>query len=339
MRRLAKLSKVIFGAIASILILSGWVNNIVKAESISANAAQGIEISPALVELNATKGNTYNIVLNVKNITASALVYTSSIDDFVAADESGSPKIILDSQLPKAVSIKTWTNMIPQFTLQPRQNEIITAQIIVPDDAEPGGHYGVLRFSGSAPIIQDSGVSLSTSAGVLVLIKVDGEITEKASLASFYSAQNNKQSFFFENGPIDFVTRIQNEGNIHIKPVGSIELHDMFGGLVSTLPVNDDKSNVLPSSIRRFDLQYNKDWMFGRYTADLTLGYGTTGQAITSTISFWVIPYRIILVGLFVLVTIIFILIRLIKVYNKHIIEKSKNETKTKEQKHKKVKH
>jgi hypothetical protein len=102
----------------------------------------------------------------------------------------------------------------------------------------------------------------------------------------------------------------------------------MFGGLVTTIAVNSDQSNVLPNSIRRFDSQFNKSWMIGRYTADLTLAYGTTGQAITNTISFWVIPYRLILVILLILVTVIYILRRMIKVYNKRIIEKAKNENK-----------
>jgi uncharacterized membrane protein YqiK len=74
----------------------------------------------------------------------------------------------------------------------------------------------------------------------------------------------------------------------------------------------------------------NKDWMFGEYTANLTMGYGSNGQAITSTINFWVIPYKIILAILLIVVTVIFILRRLIKVYNKRIIEKAKNENKNK---------
>jgi hypothetical protein len=326
MRILIKLFKILPGALTLIFIFSVLITNSAMAESIIANAAQGIEISPALVELNAAKGNTYNIVLNIKNITASTLSYTSSTDDFAAADESGSPKIVLDGQLPTTASVKTWVNMDAGFTLQPRQTKTITASILVPADAEPGGHYGILRFSGVASTMEDSGVSLSTSAGVLVLIRVAGDITEKASLTSFYSAQNDKQSWFFENGPIDFVTRIQNEGNVHVKPAGNIEVRDVFNNLVSMVPVNEEKSNILPNSIRKFSGQFGQNWLFGHYTASLALGYGTTGQAITATTSFWVIPYKLILVGLFALATIIFVLVRLIKVYNGYIIKKAKNE-------------
>lgn len=159
-----------------------------------------------------------------------------------------------------------------------------------------------------------------------MLVRVDGAITEKASLASFYTELNGKQSPFFENSPIKFVTRIKNDGNVHVKPFGNIEIRDMFGNTVKTITVNPDKSNILPQSIRRFESQFDKPWMIGVYTADLTLGYGTTGQAITNSIKFWVIPYKIILAVLLSIITIVYIFSRLIKVYNKRITEKVKNE-------------
>jgi hypothetical protein len=154
-------------------------------------------------------------------------------------------------------------------------------------------------------------------------------------VASFYTANSDKQTSFFEKSPISFVTRIKNEGNIHVKPVGSIEIRDTFGNLVKTLPINDDKSNVLPNSIRRFDSNFDGGWMIGRYTANLTLGYGTTGQAITATTSFWVIPYKLVLIAILVIATFVFVLSKLIKSYNRRIIAKAKNENSAKNKKHK----
>lgn len=330
-----RVAKITVGLFAVVSLLASLVTTAVGVQdtSVSSAAAQGIELSPALVELNAAHGKTYTITIKVTNVTASDLTYNTSVDDFNAANETGSPHIITDSNLPTSASMKTWVAAIPQFSLKSRQSTVITGHISIPANAEPGGHYGVLRFSGRAPELKDTGVGLSASAGVLLLVRVDGAINEKASLASFFNAQNGKQSFFFETPPVSFVTRIKNEGNIHVKPSGSVELRDMFGGLVKIMPVNEEKSNVLPDSIRRFETQYSGDWMIGRYTANLTLGYGTTGQAITSSISFWVIPYKVILAILLVLATIVFILSRMIKVYNRNIIAKSKNEGKTKKKK------
>jgi len=323
--------------VLGIFVLGFAIINTLPVSAQVANAAQGMQLSPPSVELNAARGNTYTIKINVLNPTASDLMYSSSVEDFGApADESGTPTPILDSKLPATASVRTWISAVPVFTLRGGKSIDITAQITIPNNAEPGGHYGILRFSGVAPQVEGTGVGLTASAGVLILIRVDGAITEKADLASFYTSptQNGKQSSFFENAPVWFIVRVKNEGNIHVKPVGNIEIRDMFGGLVKNLPVNNDKSNVLPSSIRRFDeAQYNNPWMVGLYTANLTLGYGTNGQAITNTISFWVIPYKIILAALLIFATVIYILSRLIRVYNRHIIEKAKNENKNKKSK------
>ncbi|MEI6054326.1 MAG: hypothetical protein WCQ49_03090 [Candidatus Saccharibacteria bacterium] len=321
-------SKNITKIIISIIIFSFELLSPVGALELNSatNAAQGIEISPALVELNVSRGQTYSIDLNVMNVTASDMVYNSSVNDFSAADETGSPKISLDSKLPNTASINTWLGEIPQFTLKPRQYKSIVARVAIPWDAEPGGHYGVLRFFGDTPELKAGNVGLTASAGLLILLRVDGVINESASLASFFSSQADKQSFFFESSPIKLIARIKNEGNIHIKPFGKIELRDTFGKIVSTIPLNADQANVLPDSIRKFEVEISEKWMIGRYTASLNLGYGTTGQAIVSTISFWVIPYKLIISALLVLITIIYVLVRLVRVYNRHIIAKSKNE-------------
>jgi len=325
------LRKTALGLIATSLLLVGVFTAHVGAQAANANAAQGIQISPTLVQLNGSKGNTYNINLGVTNVTGTDLLYRTSITDFGASGETGSPHIFINTKLTPASSVRTWVNVLPEFTLVAHQARTVTAQITIPSNAEPGGHYGVIQFSGTAPTVKSTGVGLSASAGVLLLVTVAGNINEQANLASFYtsSAVNGKENSFFESGPAYLIVRIQNVGNVHVEPIGNISVTDMFGNVVASLPVNKDKSNVLPNSIRRFTgAKVNKDWMFGRYTANLTLSYGTHGQAITGTIYFWVIPYRLILVVLLVLATVIYILRRMIKVYNKRIIEKAKNENK-----------
>jgi hypothetical protein len=300
------------------------------AQASDANAAQGLQISPAEVELDGDPGKSYIVNLNLTNVTGSELVYTSLIDDFKAKDETGTPEISVDTSLPKTASIRSWVSVPTSFNLMSHEARMIAATVTIPANAEPGGHYGVIEFAGSPPNVTQTGVGLSASAGTLMLITVSGDIVQKAALASFSTSNlAGSHHSFFEYGPISFITRINNTGNVHIAPQGTIELHNMFGGLVSTLKVNAATSNqlpgnVLPNSIRSFENTYNKTWMFGRYTADLTLGYGTTGGAITGQVSFWVIPYRFILITLLILVTAIFILSRLIRQYNRHIIEKAK---------------
>jgi hypothetical protein len=287
------------------------------------DAANGLQISPALVQLNGEKGKSYIVELKVLNVTGSDLSFTSSVNDFAAKDETGTPSIVLGSAVPTPTSIQKWVTAIPDFSLKAHETKTISAVISIPASAEPGGHYGVIRFSGIAPTLSGTGVGLSASAGTLFLVRVAGNITEKLSLVTFEATQNDKPSGLFEYGPITFVSRFQNTGNVHVQPTGTILVEDIFSNKVASIDINSEKGNILPASTRRFESLLNQKWMFGRYTATITIGYGTQGQAIVESTSFWVIPYKLILIGLALLMTLIYVLRGAIKRYNKYIIAQS----------------
>lgn len=295
----------------------------------SPSATNGLEISPALVEINADKNNVYSVDIKVINITQSTLLFESFVDDFGAKNETGVPGVLLEPNAkPLPTSIKTWVTPIPSFSLAPGQEKKIKATITVPTDAEPGGHYGVIRFSGHEGTKGNGNVTQIASAGTLILMNVSGNVVESLEIASFTPSKNNHAGYFFENGPLVFVSRFTNTGSVHVKPIGQIEIKNLFGNPIASLPVNEAGGNVLPNSTRRFESTLNKTWMLGQYTADISIAYGNTGQAIVKTISFWVIPWKIILAALLVIATFVYILRILIKRYNKYIIEKDKNSRK-----------
>lgn len=323
MARRVNRTPILFLGVAILATLIGLFSAKAFAESaVLTNAKDGLQISPVLVDMNADKGKSYNVSVKVTNVTTQDHTYYSIVNDFAAKDETGNPSVLFDSTLPPEISVRTWISTVPQVTVKSGDSVTLDVRINVPQSAESGGHYGVLRFSSNAPQAGGNGVAIAASTGMLFLIKVAGATTEQASLASFFSANSpsDQQTSFFEKSPISFVTRIKNEGNVHLQPTGQIQIHDMFGGLVSTIAVNDQKSNVLPNSIRHFDSTLDTSWLFGLYTADLAVGYGTHGQAITDTISFWVIPYKIVIAALLGISTLIFVLVQMIKVYNRRII-------------------
>lgn len=317
------LKRLSLGLIAGVLVATSFLPTTVLAQASNANAADGLQISPALVEVNAEPGKTYNIELNVTNVTASDLAFDSTVNDFSARDETGTPSINLDDDTPNSASIRAWVNIVSSFELAARQSEKLTATLSVPSDAEPGGHYGVIRFSGRAPELQSTGVGLAASAGTLVLVRVAGAVDEDLQLITFQASQNGTGGNFFEYGPLDLVMRFENKGNVHVKPVGQIEVRDMFGNNVQTLKVNPDSGNILPLSVRKFQNTLDKQWLVGRYTADISIAYGTTGQAIVQTISFWVIPWKLIAIAILALITLIFVLKTLIKRYNSYIVKRA----------------
>jgi len=128
-----------------------------------------------------------------------------------------------------------------------------------------------------------------------------------------------------------FYERLKNEGNVHEQPRGQISIKDMFGQKIANLNVNLENRNVLPGSTRKFEQPLDETvignrMLFGRYTADLEITYGSAEnrQTMTSQLSFWVIPYKLIAGILLGLVALFFILRIAIKRYNDRLLSQSR---------------
>jgi hypothetical protein len=287
---------------------------------------EGLEISPPVIELSADPGQTITTQIRLRDVSTGQLVAAPRVDDFGAKDETGEPNILLNEVGTTRYSLKTWVQPIAPLTLSPDQLQTITVTIVVPSNAEPGGHYGVVRFTASPPGSSGSGVSLSASIGSLVLLTVSGDITEGLKADDFYALQNNNRHSFFQKGPIEFLERYEDTGTVHLSPTGNVVIKNMLGRQVAKLPINNvtPPGNVLPSSIRRFTENWTDKFPLGRYTATATVGYGTHGQVLTSTIAFWVIPWPQVVGILVVLILIIMAIRWFVRGYNRRIIERAR---------------
>ena len=320
------ITSVLFGTVATL--------SPVHAETKTGGTGQALEISPPVVNIKANPGQVVKTQINLRNISNGKLIVSNQIDDFVAGDEMGTPKLLIDSNETNPLSIKNWINPLAELTLTTKQLKSLPVTIKVPANAAPGGYYGVIRFTGRAPELTGTGVSLSASLGALIMLRVNGAVTEKMSIAEFGVSQNGKTGTIFESTPITFFERLKNEGNIHEQPSGKITITDMFGKKVANVFVNNDPKNVLPNSIRKFEQALDKKTigdkiLFGKYTADLKVTYGADNKTIDQSTTFWIIPYRLIGLAVVIIVGVITCLVVIMKRYNKFIINRAQKNPKT----------
>jgi hypothetical protein len=293
------------------------------ASAAQAPAGQGLEIAPPVISLTANPGQVLHTQMRVRNVTSQTLLARAQYDDFVANGEEGQPKILLDKSEQSPYSIKDWIRTIPAVTLASQQQQTVDITLNVPKNAAPGGHYGVIRFTGAPPDVDETAVSLSASVGSLMLVTVSGNVQEQARIAEISTSQNGKKQSLFEYGPVTITTRVENTGNVHLQPKGTIHVTNMFGKQVGNFQLNQANGNVLPKSIRRFNVTLDKKLLFGRYKAVADVVYGKDSTIITSSTTFWVIPYKLILICLAVVFAIIF----LIRRYNRLIVKRAQKGT------------
>lgn len=294
----------------------------------AANNGQALEIAPPIVTLTVNPGQVVHTQLSLRDVSDGDLIVTSQVNDFVAAGEDGTPKILLNSNDNDPYSIKGWISPFASMLLVPRQIKTLPVTITVPANASPGGHYGVIRFSAAPPELQGTGVSLSASLGALVLLTVNGKINDSLSVQGFSANHNGKTGSLFESAPLNFEELIQNSGNVHEQPVGQVTVTDMFGKTVGGVSVNQPPRNILPSSTRKFTEAFDSTvignkHLFGLYHAHLQLTYGSSKKTLSDSLTFWVIPYKLILGIIIALIGGFFGLRIFIRNYNRRIIAKA----------------
>ena len=298
---------------------------------IAPHLASALTVSPPVIEFDARQGDSIVEVIKLYNETDEVKTLTGTVQSFKALNETGAPSF---SSVEESTDLATWLKLDePTVTLAPDERKDILFSINIPEDAEPGGHFaGILWSTGDAPETGGTGVGITVKTGTLVLVRVAGEVSETGRVASFTA---DRQSYNYL--PVNFALRFENFGNVHLKPVGMIEIKNMLGAKVSSLPVNGESANVLPDSIRKFDLVWQNtevlagasEWQkerenfaWGKYTATLTLNYGAEGQTTTASLVFWVFPWRVTLFYLAIALLIILLVIFGIRGYNKWLIKK-----------------
>jgi hypothetical protein len=296
---------------------------------------QALEIAPPVINLTANPGQTIRTQISLRDVSTSKLLVRSQVNDFVAGGEDGTPRIILEDTEPNPYSLKPWIAPLSQLTLNPREIKNLPVTIKVPANAAPGGYYGVIRFTATPPELEGTGVSLSASLGSLILLRVNGEVKESLEIEEFSVNSAGRGGSIFESTPLQFVERIKNTGSIHEQPAGQVTITDMFGKKVAAVNINLPPRNILPQSIRKFEQPLDSTvignkMLFGKYTADLSVTYGADKQTVTSSLTFWVIPYKMIAAGIAILVAGFFILRFLVQRYNRNIIKKAQKSQKRK---------
>jgi len=314
-----KLSKIAKLSLA-LSVAAPLVTSPIIAQEATEQSSVGIEVSSPLYEFTIKPGNNAQDIIKIRNVSSAATTFYPEVLDFVAKDESGTPSFLKPGEDSGTYSLAKWITFTKEaVTLAPNKSEAFNFVVNVPADAEPGGHYAGILFSTQAPKSSGTGINVATKVGSLVLVRVAGDAQELASLKEF---STDKQSY--NQADVRFTTRIENSGNVHVQPKGTITIRNLFGGQVAVLDVNSLSANVLPGSIRKFETNWDSPgFKLGLYRATLSLNYGDPAKTLSSQVSFWILPWTQIVIGLVVLILLLVILYLAVKRYNSWIVSRA----------------
>lgn len=294
--------------------------------------ADAITTMPLRLEYYADPGDTIQDVVKVLNEQDTELLVNLAIDNVTAGEgEQGYPEFVGEDH-PSGIT--QWMTVdTGRHTVKPRGQYAFPLLIEIPEDAEPGGHYGAVCIGEVVSEDFEGVTGVTGEVCTLILIYVSGDVETEAEILEF-SADD-----FLTSLPAEFTTRIQNNGTVHIKPQGNILIKNAFGQQVANLTFNEGEFNILPNSVRRLENEWlktkleedaselKKEWhnfAFGPYTAELLMTYGLGPMKSGIKVArFWVFPWQLMLFILVLLIVVVIILRFAIKRYNRWIIKKA----------------
>lgn len=297
-----------------------------------------LTLSPTFLNLVTDPGVPVSSQLKIRNNSNVREYLKFTLATFGAEGDDGDTPVLKEvtsqDQFPKWISFSE-----DQFIVDPNEQKTIRFTISPPKDAALGYYYALMVQRIKEAVPGQRQTIVSGSPAFLVILEVrDPNAKRELELIKFTTSQS-----VYEYPPVDFKITFKNTGNIHLVPSGDIFIDWGSSKDVGVIRSNEFRGNILPQTSRTYtaswtdgfiaripkrdkdgnlisnkngEIEYETKWDFnkltklriGRYTAHLVAVYdnGTRDIPLEGTVSFWVIPWKIIGVGLIVLVLVLF---------------------------------
>ena len=300
------------------------------AQAASAQQASGrlqLTTSPLPISLKAKPGETIETELRIRNSGTETEKLQVGLMKFTAYGEEGKPKL---EERGKDDQYFDWVKFsVTEFDAPPNEWQSIKMTITLPKSAAFGYYYAV-TFSRSHPNPAADKRDTAVRGGTATLVLLEADVPSAKREAAIQEFTVGKRTYEFL--PARFNLKLRNTGNVHTAPTGTIFIK-RGNKQIATVDVNNTTGNILPNSTRNFEAEwadgfpvyhikeengqvvlkngkptYDLNWdlgqlkrlRFGKYTATIVVAYdnGQRDIPLEATVSFWVIPWRLLIGGL-----------------------------------------
>lgn len=276
---------------------------------------EGVTLKPATIEERIEPGQTETYTVLIKNESATNQTYHLSTRDIVGVRDGNVPIYADENIASTELDMSQWITLSNDtIVLDAGAEAPIQFTITAPQNAAPGSHFAGIFVTVDAPDLSESGAAIGYEVANIISMRVAGEVNESATIRQF-----STDNYIYGSPNVNFNVRIENSGNTLVRPVGPLEITNMFGQEVGEgLIFNDSSAAVFPNNTREFTVSWaGEGYGFGRYEAVVSPVYGEEGakQTMSSTVTFWVLPMKIVGPALGVLAVLLLTVYISVKLY------------------------
>lgn len=296
-----------------------------------------ITTSPVSADLTGQPGKSVSTTLQVENNEPTPVEINIQLETFKASGTNGQAQIF---PAPAKSDFIKWVHFSQtSFVAEPNIWVPVTMTINLPSYASLGYYYAVIFKPQSSTVSTNDKSIIKGGNAILVLLDAKTPNTKPQLQLSSFTATKR----LYEYLPVSFTVNIANTGNIYLPPTGDIFISksSSFKSNIADIPINAAGGNILPNSSRVFNLSWSNgfpvfqpktingqkivdkngnlvqqlqwnfskanEFRFGKYYAKLVMAYnnGTMDVPVVATLSFWVIPWKILGIAAVVIVLLV----------------------------------
>ncbi len=282
------LSQSITGLMVALLLAMSTASSAFAEDPLSS-----ITLSPVDKHYTVEPGEVINDSYIILNDGQTPYDFTTYAAPYSVQDKTYDPNYD-DTTVPRADVYKWVAFSQAKWHAGPRERLTVPFTIRVPENASPGGHYGVL-FSETQPTDNQGSIVRKRRVGCVVYITVKGNNTVKGELKSISTP------WYQPYAPLTSTVEIQNTGNSDFPVTSSIVVKDLFG---NTKYSHEEERYVLPETTRIVDISWEGSPWFGLYTT--SVGVTMLGKTQTKNQLVLIAPnWLFIVIGLGILLGVI----------------------------------
>lgn len=269
-----------------------------------------MKIQPILFEEKVEPGSELVKSLTISNLSDAEQTLFPVARDIVGIGADNRPIYADETEDRGRMALSSWISFEQtSLSVRPDSSATLRFTIKVPKDASPGSHFAGVFFSYRPEGELRNATGVGYDIGSIVNLQIAGDVNVKAGVREFMTSK-----VVYGEPNVQFSARVENTGNVFIRPRGLIEIKGMFGKRFEPLIVNDIGMGVLPNTERTYQVDWRPDgFQMGHYRATLALSYGEANaqQTLTSGVDFWIIPVGTLLpvFGVLLVIAVVFYII------------------------------
>ncbi|MBU0545646.1 DUF916 domain-containing protein [Patescibacteria group bacterium] len=265
------------------LILLAGIAGLHTTEAV--NAQLSISVFPTIFRGNLDPGKTWEGAVTVVNPNDFPIIAVLEKENLAGGAEG---EVRLLGEEATEYGLAAWTSFVnepEEIPLAPQERKTVNFKISIPENAEPGGHYGSVLFR-AKPVesasANDSGVAIAGRVGSVLLFEISGDVKKSGEISEINAPK------FLSHGPIDLSFKIQNDGNTFFLPEGRAE----FRNLQRTQEGVWEPRVVFPGYNRTFKTAWSDKYFIGPVKVKISANMQNGPALQEKTFIIWVFPWQ-----------------------------------------------